>query len=70
MDKSKDSNGEGKEQYMGKYTMYVKFINQVTNFFILLLRCSPLKKIKSLALEGRNEELMLATFCLDLVMAL
>lgn len=70
MDKPHNYNVEKKEQDPGEHTTYVKFINKVADSFVLVLRCLPLeKKMKRLGLKKTNT-LILAMFCLDLVMAL
>lgn len=44
MDKPHNYNVEKKKQDPGEHTMYVKFINQVADSFVLVLRCLPLEK--------------------------
>lgn len=74
MDKPHNYNVQKKKRDPGEHTMYVKFINQVADSFVLVLRCLPLgkKKMKRLGLKKKKKTktLMLAIFCLDLVMAL
>jgi hypothetical protein len=53
MDKSKDSYGEEKEQYMGKHTVYVKFIKPGHRFFYITLEMLTSEKEKEFAI-GRT----------------
>lgn len=52
MNKPHNYNVEKKIRDPGEHTMYVKFINQVADSFVLVLRCLPLgEKMKRLVLK-------------------